>query len=75
MTKRLFFGLFAAMLVLGLWSCKGFEGAQIAAKPDPLVVIADSIKYEIRAIVPPGSKFKKKKAVYTGEAKIGRGYL
>ena len=71
MTKKFYFGLFAAMLVLGLWSCKGFEGAQVTAKPDPLVVIADSIKYEIRAIVPPGSKFKKKKAVYTGEAKIG----
>lgn len=61
---------FMALLAMGFWSCKSFQGAGVTASPDPIEVHADSIKYEIKAQIPPKSKFKKG-GVYTGEAKIG----
>jgi tetratricopeptide (TPR) repeat protein len=61
---------FMTLMALGFWSCKSFQGAGVTASPDPIEVHADSIKYAIKANIPPKSKFKKG-GVYTGEAKIG----
>ncbi len=57
-------------MIFGYYGCKSFEGAAVTAKPDPIEVHADSIKYEVRASVPPKSHMKKGGS-YTGEAKIG----
>ncbi|MCB9232279.1 MAG: hypothetical protein H6581_11480 [Bacteroidia bacterium] len=58
------------LLVGTFYSCKNFQGAAVTAKPDPIEVHADSVKYSIRATVPPKNKFKKG-GTYTGEAMIG----
>lgn len=68
---RKYFNLFAlAAIVLGAWSCKTFKGAAVTCSPDPLEVHADSIKFTLKANVPPKSGMKKG-GTYIGEGKIG----
>ena len=62
-------GLGIMSLVFILDSCKTFEGAQVTVKPNPLEVHADSIKFNVKAVVPPKSGFKKK-GVYHGRLVI-----
>lgn len=52
-----------------LWQCKSFEGAQVKATPNPLEVHADSVKFTVRASVPPKSGFKKG-GTYNGQLAI-----
>ena len=59
-----------AVVVFALGSCKAFKGAAISAKPDPIEVHADTIKYEIHATVPPNAGIKKG-GIYSGDAVIG----
>lgn len=61
---------FAALVSLGVWSCKPFQGAAVNCTPDPIEVHADSIKFQIKASVPPKSGMKKG-GTYIGEGKIG----
>ena len=70
MKNRLYLGVLLTFMLVALWSCKQFQGATVTATPDPLVVIADSIKYEVKGVVPPKSGFKKK-GTYTAQGKIG----
>lgn len=66
--KNLLIVTAVTVLILG-YGCKSFEGAAVTAKPDPIEVHADSIKYTVRASVPPKSGMKKG-GVYMGEGKI-----
>lgn len=61
---------FAALVTLGFSSCKLFKGAAVNCSPDPIEVHADSIKFELKASVPPKSGMKKG-GTYIGEGKIG----
>lgn len=70
MSKVFQFVAFATIISLGFSSCKVFQGAAVNCSPDPIEVHADSIKYEIKASVPPKSGMKKG-GTYMGEAKIG----
>lgn len=70
MRKVFQFVAFAALISLGFSSCKVFQGASVNCSPDPIEVHADSIKYEIKASVPPKSGMKKG-GTYVGEAKLG----
>jgi tetratricopeptide (TPR) repeat protein len=53
--------------------CKSFKKANLSATPDPIEVHADSIKFNVKASVPPKSGFKRKKGVYTGKVVIQGG--
>lgn len=70
MKRHLVITLAVAMLAFGIWSCKSFDGAKVTVKPDPIEVHADSIKYEVTAVVPPKSGMKKG-GTYTGDGFIG----
>jgi tetratricopeptide (TPR) repeat protein len=61
---------FAALTTLGFQSCKVFKGASVNCTPDPIEVHADSIRYQLKASVPPKSGLKKG-GTYSGEGKIG----
>lgn len=56
-------------MAVGIWSCKQFPGAAINCTPDPITVHADSIKFSIKASLPPKSGIKKK-GVYTGDVNL-----
>jgi tetratricopeptide (TPR) repeat protein len=64
------FAAFAALLTLGLSSCKTFKGATVNCTPDPIEVHADSIKFQVKATVPPKSGMKKG-GTYTAEGMFG----
>lgn len=70
MRKYYLFAAFAALLMVGFSSCKVFKGATVNCTPDPIEVHADSIKFQLKASVPPKSGLKKG-GTYTGEAKFG----
>jgi tetratricopeptide (TPR) repeat protein len=70
MRKFYLFAAFAALLTLGFTSCKVFKGATVNCTPDPIEVHADSIRFQLKASVPPKSGLKKG-GTYTGEAKFG----
>ena len=70
MRKVFQFVALATLISLGFSSCKVFQGASVNCSPDPIEVHADSIKYQIKASVPPKSGMKKG-GTYVGEAKIG----
>lgn len=61
---------FAALASIGFSSCKVFKGASVNCTPDPIEVHADSIRFQLKASVPPKSGLKKG-GTYTGEGKIG----
>lgn len=69
MTKYLNLTAIAALLAVGLWSCKAFPGASVNCSPDPIEVHADSIKFSIKASLPPKSGIKKK-GTYMGDAQL-----
>lgn len=56
-------------IALMSWQCKSFKGASVSVTPNPLEVHADSVKFTIKADVPPKSGFKKK-GNYTGKLVI-----
>lgn len=70
MRKIFYFVACAALLSIGFSSCKVFKGAAVNCTPDPIEVHADSIKFQLKASVPPKAGLKKG-GTYTGEAKIG----
>jgi tetratricopeptide (TPR) repeat protein len=70
MRKIYLFAAFAALLTVGFSSCKVFKGATVNCTPDPVEVHADSIRFQLKASVPPKSGMKKG-GTYTGEAKFG----
>lgn len=70
MRKVFQFAAFAALFSLTISSCKVFQGASVNCSPDPIEVHADSIRYQIKASVPPKSGMKKG-GTYVGEGKIG----
>lgn len=70
MRKTYLFAALAALLVMGFSSCKLFKGATVNCTPDPVEVHADSIRFQLKASVPPKSGMKKG-GTYTGEAKFG----
>jgi tetratricopeptide (TPR) repeat protein len=70
MRKFYLFAAFAALLMVGFSSCKVFKGATVNCTPDPVEVHADSIRFQLKASVPPKSGLKKG-GTYTGEAKFG----
>lgn len=70
MRKIFYFVACAAFLSIGFSSCKVFKGAAVNCTPDPIEVHADSIRFQLKASVPPKSGLKKG-GTYTGEAKIG----
>lgn len=61
---------FAVLASIGFSSCKVFKGASVNCTPDPIEVHADSIRFQLKASVPPKSGMKKG-GTYTGEGKIG----
>lgn len=61
---------FAALATLGFSSCKVFKGSSVNCTPDPIEVHADSIRFQLKASVPPKSGMKKG-GTYSGEGKIG----
>jgi tetratricopeptide (TPR) repeat protein len=66
MTNRYSLYVLLAGLSLFTWSCKGFEGATVKVTPNPLEVHADSVRFNVRAAIPPKSGIKKK-TQYTGK--------
>jgi tetratricopeptide (TPR) repeat protein len=70
MRKFYLFAALAALLTVGFSSCKLFKGATVNCTPDPVEVHADSVKFTLKASVPPKSGMKKG-GTYTGEAKFG----
>ena len=73
-------GLGFVSLAFIMDSCKTFEGAQVTVKPNPLEVHADSVKFNVKAVIPPKSGFKKKGTYFGrlvikgegGEFEVGR---
>jgi outer membrane protein OmpA-like peptidoglycan-associated protein len=61
---------FVALITVGFSSCKVFKGASVNCTPDPIEVHADSIRFQLKASVPPKSGMKKG-GTYSGEGKIG----
>jgi len=57
---------------VGLSQCKSFKGATVKVNPNPLEVHADSIRFTIKATIPPKSGFSKK-GVYNGKVVIQNG--
>lgn len=70
MRKVFHFVAFATLFSLVVSSCKVFQGASVNCSPDPIEVHADSIRYTLKASVPPKSGMKKG-GTYVGEGKIG----
>lgn len=70
MRKVFQFVLFAGLVSIAFSACKVFQGASVNCSPDPIEVHADSIRYQLKASVPPKSGLKKG-GTYIGEAKIG----
>jgi len=66
--------------VIGIQGCKSFKGAEVNVTPNPLEVHADSVKFTVKASIPPKSGFKKKGVYYGrlvikgggGEYEVGR---
>lgn len=70
MRRVSYFVAFVVLASIGFSSCKVFKGASVNCTPDPIEVHADSIRFQLKASVPPKSGLKKG-GTYTGEAKIG----
>jgi Tfp pilus assembly protein PilF/outer membrane protein OmpA-like peptidoglycan-associated protein len=63
----------AVLLAVGiLTQCAKFKGTVVTVNPSPLEVHADSIKYSVKATVPPKSGFRKK-SVYNGKLVVKNG--
>jgi tetratricopeptide (TPR) repeat protein len=66
--------------LIGIQGCKSFKGAEVNVTPNPLEVHADSVKFTVKASIPPKSGFKKKGVYYGrlvikgggGEYEVGR---
>ncbi|MGQ9862865.1 MAG: hypothetical protein ACUVRD_00045 [Bacteroidia bacterium] len=61
----------ASILMVGT-HCAKFKGATVTATPNPLEVHADSVKYAVKATIPPKSGIRKK-GVYVGKLVIKNG--
>jgi tetratricopeptide (TPR) repeat protein len=70
MRRVTYYLAFAVLASIGFSSCKVFKGASVNCTPDPIEVHADSIRFQLKASVPPKSGLKKG-GTYTGEGKIG----
>lgn len=76
------YGLIGILIsaLLGMQGCKSFQGAEVNVTPNPLEVHADSVKFTVKASIPPKSGFKKKGVYYGrlvikgggGEYEVGR---
>ncbi len=70
--KHILLGVGTLAAAVSLNSCKSFQGAEVNVKPNPLEVHADSIKFTVKATIPPKSGFKKK-GTYLGKLVIKGG--